>query len=125
MLPVTYQAASISASTASATKTLPAAMRSMVRASVTAISVGHCLQRRQALGRPAFLEGRGHFDEGVGIEPVEARAERQRISADVADLDPVAGVDGLGQIERPRQDVDRIAGGAADAEGHDLLRVSG
>src|SRR2546430_11166436 len=114
MLPVTYQAASFSPSTVRPTKTLPAAIRSMVRASVTAISVGHRLQRRQALRRPAFLEGRRHFDEGIGVEPIEVGAERQRIGADVADLDPVAGVDRLRQIERPRQDVDRTAGAAAD-----------
>ena len=39
----------------------------------------------------------------------------------MADLDPVAGIDGLRQIERPRQDVHRIAGRAADPERRDLV----
>src|SRR5690348_2349893 len=99
MLPVTYQAASFRASTTRPTKTLPVAIRWMVRASTAGISVGHRLQRRQAFGRSGLLERRGHFDEGVGIEPVEAGAERQGIGADMSDLDPVAGVDGLRQIE--------------------------
>src|SRR5262245_30994817 len=107
MLPVTYQAASFRASTSRPIKTLPVAIRSIVRASAAGISVGHRLQRREALGRSALFERRGHFDERVGIEPVEARAERQRVGADMSDLDPVAGVDRLRQIEGSRQYVDR------------------
>ena len=55
----------------------------------------------------AFLERRGQFHEGVGVEPVEPGTKRQGIRPpDMADLDPVAGIHRLRQPERPRQDVD-------------------
>src|SRR5262249_30839795 len=103
MLPVTYQAASLRASTTKPTKTLPVAIRRMVGAAAAGMSVGHRLQRREALGWPSLFERRGHFDEGVGIEAVEARSERQRIGADMANFDPVAGVDALRQVEGARE----------------------
>jgi putative effector of murein hydrolase len=70
--------------------------------------------------RIALVERRRHLDERVRIKAVEAGSERQRIGADMADLDPVAGVDRLRQPERPRQDIDGIAGRAADLERHDV-----
>ena len=59
-------------------------------------SLGHRLQRGKTFRRRALVERGGDLDEGVGIKTVEARAQRQRVGADVADLDPVAGVDGFG-----------------------------
>ena len=53
-----------------------------------------------------LVERRFDLDEFVGIEAVEAGAQAQRVGADMADLDPVAGVDRLRQVEGPRQDVD-------------------
>src|SRR5689334_607742 len=72
-----------------------------------------------------LLEWRRDLDEAIGIEAVEARSEAERIGADMPDLDPVAGIDRLGQEEGPGEDVDRIACRAADAEWHDPVGRAG
>jgi len=61
----------------------------------------HRLKARETHRLTARLEGRRDFHERIRIEAVEARTQRQRIGADMADLDPIAGVHRLRQPERP------------------------
>jgi membrane protein DedA with SNARE-associated domain len=86
--------------------------------------VGHCLDGGERFWALLVFERRIDLDHRVGVETVEAGAQRQAVRADVADLDPVARVHRFRQPERTRQDVDRIAGRAANLEGHQFGRIA-
>ncbi len=59
----------------------------------------HRFERCKPLWSVTSIERRLDLDKRIRVEAVEARAQRERIGADMAYLDPVAGVDRLRQPE--------------------------